>query len=873
MKSKRPHSSNIFKNKKFIKKKRLINNALNNSNFVRKLSTFNSYSNINNSYSIIHPKTSLQNIKINNIIKNSSENNLDVLSLIIKNSPNQYNYQKINQKSVAINPLFIRGTEQNLKRPNFNQNTEEVFYKYNLLYGTDTTNIIRTYSPKMRPMSSSISGFNKKMAQDSSESFLVFSEMEIFELIKARCKDIGIDIRDNMIYKFRDYCNSKCKNRVVDLSECYLGINSIKLISKILYTSDRISRLNLTRNNLGDYGIEILINSIKNSMSLISLNITSNSITHKGGKIIFQLLQDQQSIIDLNISSIEGTNRNRLTALGIKNIECFLNNNIFIETFNISGNSIKDEGFKLICQGLNDNNSLLNLNVSNNDIHFKGIYQGLNSISVCKLYSLNISNNPLLDEGLKCLSTKLKNLQNLHKLNVSNCNFQFPGFEHLIHTLQFNKRIEYLNVSGNDLKKSDFEKLKPCFASFGIRNLNMSKCFLGNESAFILGECIIGNESIKKLNISENKISDVGFKSFIPLFSTNNSIEAFDCSSNYISDVSAKEFINNIKYNRCLKKINFYDNQLKNEMGNLFIEILEFNKTLIYINLIFNRVQMKTIDEINRILKLNSEKQKAKFIPNIQRDIKNLQFNPELFKSYTQNIKNKKSQQEVLYRKVRQDDKHFTKLKNRNNRKIDIKVQEMEILQSEITECQEKIKEIKENMQLIQSETFNQENEINDKIEEELKILKIYRSQNDILMAEYNATKKDLEIVVHETEEKLKKEKEKLELSIISVTSMTKELKKKEELYQNLNNPEMIVPIKEIKIDQNKNKDKKKNYKLLKKTTSNINNNLISNNINSEQNLTRLTSSNNDNIITTTSANEYKLKDSARSSIQKANAK
>ena len=225
MKLKRPLSSNIFKNKKFIKKKSLINNALNNSNFVRKLSTFNSYSNINNSYSIIHPKTSLQNIKINNIIKNSSENNLDVLNLIIKNSPNQYNYQKINQKSVAINPLFIRGTEENLKRPNFNQNTEEVFYKYNLLYGTDTTNIIRTYSPKMRPMSSSINGFNKKMAQDFSESILVFSETEIIELIKARCKDIGIDIRDNMIYKFRDYCNSKCKNRVVDLSECYLGIN------------------------------------------------------------------------------------------------------------------------------------------------------------------------------------------------------------------------------------------------------------------------------------------------------------------------------------------------------------------------------------------------------------------------------------------------------------------------------------------------------------------------------------------------------------------------------------------------------------------------------------------------------------------------
>ena len=48
-------------------------------------------------------------------------------------------------------------------------------------------------------------------------------------------------------------------------------------------------------------------------------------------------------------------------------------------------------------------------------------------------------------------------------------------------------------------------------------------------------------------------------------------------------------------------------------MGNLFIEILETNKNLISVNLVYNRVQMKTIDEINRILKLNNEKQKSNF--------------------------------------------------------------------------------------------------------------------------------------------------------------------------------------------------------------------------------------------------------------------
>ena len=860
MKSKRPYSSNPFKVGKLTKKMRL-RSSLNKSNIVTQLPSFNS-NNKNNNTSFNRPKTPLQYLDNTNIISNNnSKDNLDVLSLIIKSNPNQYNYQKINKKSTEINPLFIRGTEENLKRPNFAKNTEEVFYKYNLLYGSDTTNIITTYSPKMRPMSASINGFNKKMIKDLSENIYVFTEEEIVELVKARCKDIGIDARENMLQKFREYCNSKCRNRIVDLSDSYLGTNSIKLISKIIHNGDRISRLNLTKNNLGDCGVEILINAVKNSKSLLYLNLTSNSITYKGGKIIFSNLKDQQSIIDLNISSIEGTNRNRLTASGIKDIELFLKKNIFLETLNLSGNSIKDEGFILLCKGLNGNNNLINLNISNNEIHDKGLKKGLDLITSCKLDSLNISYNPILNNGLKKLTHSLKNFQNLHKLNVSNCSFEFPGFQYLINGIQFIKRLEYLNVSGNNLKSKNFEKIKICFQTFGIKYLNMSKCKLENETAYILGECLQGNESIKNINISENKIGDEGFKSFMELFSSNNSIEVFDCSINLISDLTAKDFIKNMKFNRCLKKINFYDNQLKNEMGNLFIEILESNKTLISINLLLNRIQMKTMDEINRILKINHEKQKAKFIPNLLKDIKNLQFNPELFKFYTQNIQNKKYQQAILYKKVRKDDKYFTKLKNKDSHKIDKKIQEMENIQKEIVKTQGEIKEIKEILDKLQMDIFLHEEKMNDKIEEEKKKYKIIKDKNDLLLAEYNATKKDLEDVFRETEEKFKKTHNSLEMAKISVQSTKKEIKKKNELLKKLNDPNMIVPIKEV---VRGNDSRKKSNKMVLKVNNNSN-------LNSEQNITRMTTNANDiNLTSPSRYNENKKKDNIRNNFKRA---
>ena len=852
IKSKRPLSSHPLR-KKIVSKKKLLITSLNENNYTS--STIYNTTNINKTQ-MDRPKTSLKQMNLKNICCRTSDNKLDVINLIIETNPTQYNYRKVNQKIKSINPLFTRGTEQNLKRPLYSKNIDEVYYKYNLLYGNNSSNLIRTYSPKMRPMSASIRSFNKKMAQDLIQSVYVFNDLEIIELIRAKCKDIGIDLRENMINKFKDFCNSKCKNRIVDLSENYIGIYSIKYISKILYNSDRIARLNLTRNNLGDQGVEILVNSIKNSKSLISLNITSNSITYKGGEIIFSQLQNQQSIIDLNISSKEGINRNRLTSKGLKDIEDFLKINKFIEKFNLCGNGIKDEGFILLSKGLNENNNLFNLNISNNDIHIKGFIQGLSMISFCKLYSLNISNNPILDDGLKKLTDSLKNFQNLHKLNISNCDFGYSGFEYLINALQTIKRIEHLNVSKNYLYSNQFGKLKPCFLTFGIKYLNMSKCSLGNESTFSLGEGLITNETIVKLNISGNKIGDLGFRSFIPLFTKNNIIESFDCSVNLISDITAKDFIKNMKYNRTLKKVNFFDNQLTDEMGNIFIEILEINKSLVNVNLMYNRVQIKTIEDINKILKINAENKKARFIPDLQKDIKNLQFNPEMFKYYTKNILNKKEQQKSLYKKVRQDDRSFSRLIKKENHKVDLKIQEKENMEKEIKKYQVKIKEIKDKLDKMESEIKNYEDEINKKVDKEVKILKKCKDQNDMLKAELNATKKDLDLVMEETKEKQRISLEKLNIAKKSVDFIKKEIIRKGELLKNLNNPAMLVP---VKVDENK--IRKSKYGGRRRSV-----NYISyNNLNTDQNLAKIGSGNIRNIVTMTSGNaDFKRNDTVK---------
>ena len=486
-------------------------------------------------------------LKLNLFTKSESE--LDCLNLIIDSNPNQYNNKLIKKKMRQINPIFIFGSDENVKRPKLSYNTDEVMYRYNLLYANKTQNLIKTYSPKMRPASSSINTFLKKMKYNLKENIPIFTEEEIITFANAKCKDIGIELRDNILYKFKDFCKLRCKNRVADLSDSFFGINSMKFLVGILYNNDRISRLNLAKNNFGDEGIELLINAVKDSISLVSLDISSNGISYKGGQQIFKIFLNQQSIIDLNLSSHEGINRNRLTARGIKNITKYLEKNYFIQTLNLSGNSLKNEGFDLICKGLNNNISLLNLNLSNNDIRDTGIRHSLNKINTTKLFSINLSNNPILDDGLILFTNSLRHFPELRIIRISNCGIEFKGFKELLKILQSVRRVETLDVSNNRLTNDRFDELKPCFCSFGIKFLNMSRCHLGDDGAYHIGECLILNETIKNINLSHNKISDNGFKSFVYLFNSNETIESFDISSNFITDVTMKDFLASIEYN------------------------------------------------------------------------------------------------------------------------------------------------------------------------------------------------------------------------------------------------------------------------------------------------------------------------------------
>ncbi len=115
------------------------------------------------------------------------------------------------------------------------------------------------------------------------------------------------------------------------------------------------------------------MDTVKDNLSIVHLDLSSNDLSHKSGEIVFRVLEDQCSIISLDISSKQGINRNRLTDVGIQNLDRVLQKNKYLEILNLGGNSIKEKGLEIIIKGLESNTTLLTLNIGNNDLESKSL--------------------------------------------------------------------------------------------------------------------------------------------------------------------------------------------------------------------------------------------------------------------------------------------------------------------------------------------------------------------------------------------------------------------------------------------------------------------------------------------------------------------
>ena len=632
-------------------------NLLNYNKSFKSRSKRNKYKTLIN----IKPLSSSQKInidKINFYKKANVPPNLDVLNLILKHSPERIDMRLVAHKMNLLN--------KEIRQKSINSTTKK-FYDYNIIFGYKTNNIIKSYTPKLILQNpSKKKGVNK----NGQEIIQVFNEDEISSLFNQKCIDLNIPLKDELMNRFTDFIKLKCVNRVIDLTDCKLGLNAMVVLSEILKKNDnKYSRLILSKNNFGDKGLELLLDSIQDNSNLVELNLSSNALTAKGGKLLFSYLLTQSSIISLDLSSNEGINRNRICTEGVRLIEDVLKTNFFIENLDLSSNSIKTEGFKYLINGLKGNMVLKYLNISNNEIDEKGMYYLKDTLIDSKVEIFDISSNPIGNEGCialgKCLGSD--KLNEVIKVNLSDCSIRFNGIREFFKNLRANKKISTLLLNKNNLFSKKWVYLEDYLANLNIRHLELSSCSL-NVAVIDISKILQHNPTLKVLDLSHNQINDSSFIYFKLYPKENLSLVELDFSRNYISDKSAKYFFENLVNNRCLQKLNFFDNQLQNESANAVIESLRINHSLTYINLKSNRVPIRIMEEINMRIQNNKIIEKGKFLPQLKREIRDLSFDPEEINSLKGRIILQNQEKEISIQKLKEDNK-LIKMKKLENEK------------------------------------------------------------------------------------------------------------------------------------------------------------------------------------------------------------
>ena len=147
-----------------------------------------------------------------------------------------------------------------------------------------------------------------------------------------------------------------------------LGPLASQEISNILAVNRDIAHVDLSTNNLQDAGVETLCRVIKSNKSIMHLDLMQNNITSKGVKKLFKALTNNVSLVQLKIGNTENVSKNRINIKAVKKLNTFLKTSKTLCFLDLRSMNLTDSGLSMLCDGLTDNKTLFNLNLSKNDI-------------------------------------------------------------------------------------------------------------------------------------------------------------------------------------------------------------------------------------------------------------------------------------------------------------------------------------------------------------------------------------------------------------------------------------------------------------------------------------------------------------------------
>ena len=268
------------------------------------------------------------------------------------------------------------------------------------------------------------------------------------------------------------HCPNLCKLIIADNS---IGVHGSQVLAGAIKCCKNLNLLDISYNDISDEGAIALADAIKQCIKLQTLDVAHNLIGNIGTRAIICAIKNCTDLHTLKFS---------YSNIDTKSFATTVKYCSKLSTLHLDHCGLNNSDVQILTDALK-NCSMLNLNISFNNIGIDGAKILASALKDHDLHLLDVSYNGIGNDGGQALAHAIKNCSNLHTLDVSHNKIGRDGaiaFADAIKHCSNLRRVELShNDSGHDGIKAIAGAIEYCFNLdlLGICNIGFPKFHAG----------------------------------------------------------------------------------------------------------------------------------------------------------------------------------------------------------------------------------------------------------------------------------------------------------------------------------------------------------------------------------------------------------
>lgn len=384
------------------------------------------------------------------------------------------------------------------------------------------------------------------------------------ECLKTNATLTTLNLSGNRLSSFGTKCLSLALRTNGTLTSLDVSDTSIdaQALCEALKVNATLTSLDLTSNGFGDSGAQAVSDVLQGNATLMKLRLTQTRIGAKGTQYICEALARNDTLTSLDFSF------NKIGGAGALFFSEALQNNNALNELNLKFTEVDERGAICLFDALKHNTTLSTLDLTGLCAVFypsKGsIYLPFRQLSDtlkvnATLTCLRLGQNDMRSPDVQVFFTALMDNKTLKELDLDGVRSRFkvppPEF------LASNTALTYLNLSSSlcdDASaltsffkaltvNSTLTRLK--LKDVDIMDSTRNRSNIGDSECELISETLKENTTLTDLDLSCNRISDVGIRCIMEALKINTTLK-------YLNLTGQREKYRAVTYSPSLKKVN-----------------------------------------------------------------------------------------------------------------------------------------------------------------------------------------------------------------------------------------------------------------------------------------------------------------------------